>query len=172
LPRPRNSISPASSASRWISLLTYSVDPYTLEAQVIQDNLAQAGIAVTIDARETATAIDAALAGDFDLYLARYGMFDGSTLAGLFRTAQTEAQASALRLNDPELDRLLDEADQEVDLEKRKDLYRQVQELLARSLTTFTLYSLEGDLFHAKRIGGIEFNRDGSLQFTELTATP
>lgn len=153
-----------------LSLLTFSVDPYTLEAQIVQDNLAQAGIAVTIDARETATAIDAALAGDFDLYLARYGMFDGSTLAGLFRTAQTEAQTSALRLNDPELDALLDAADAETDLVARADLYRQVQELLARSMRTFTLYSLDGVMFYADRISDVEFNRDGSLQFSELGA--
>jgi peptide/nickel transport system substrate-binding protein len=151
-----------------LSLLTFSVDPYTSEAQIVQDNLAQAGIAVKIDARETSTAITAALAGEFDLYLARYGMFDGSTLAGLFKTAATDAQKSALRLNDPELDRLLDEGDTEVDLEKRKVIYKQVQELLAKSMTTFTLYSLEGDLFHAKRISNIEFNRDGSLQVNDL----
>jgi peptide/nickel transport system substrate-binding protein len=151
-----------------LSLLTFSVDPYTSEAQIVQDNLAQAGIAVKIDARETATAITAALAGEFDLYLARYGMFDGSTLAGLFKTAATDAQKSALRHNDPELDALLNAGDAEVDLEKRKVIYKQVQENLAKSMRTFTLYSLEGDLFHAKRISTIEFNRDGSLQLTEL----
>lgn len=91
-------------------------------------------------------------------------------MAGLFRTVRTEAQTSALRLNDPELDALLDAADEEVDLEARADLYRQAQELLARSMRTFTLYSLDGILFHADRISDIEFNRDGSLQFTELAA--
>ena len=135
-----------------LSLLTFAVDPYTSEAQIVQDNLAQAGIGVKIDARETATAITAALAGDFDLYLARYGMFDGSTLAGLFKTAATEAQKSALRHDDPELDALLEQGDTETDLAKRKEIYKQVQENLARSMRTFTLYSLEGDLFHAKRI--------------------
>ena len=96
-----------------LSLLTFAVDPYTSEAQIVQDNLAQAGIGVKIDARETATAITAALAGEFDLYLARYGMFDGSTLAGLFKTAATEAQKSALRHDDPELDALLEQGDTE-----------------------------------------------------------
>jgi peptide/nickel transport system substrate-binding protein len=153
-----------------LSLLTFAVDPYKAEAQVVQDNLSEAGITVKIDARETGTAVNAALAGDFDLYLARYGMFDGSTLAGLFRSPTTDAQKSALRLNDPELDRLLDTADQEVDLVKRKALYSQVQQLLAKSLTTFTLYSLEGDIFYAKRIDNLKFNQDGSIKFTELTA--
>ncbi len=151
-----------------LSLLTFAVDPYKGEAQVIQDVLSEAGIAVKIDARETGTAVKAALAGDFDLYLARYGMFDGSTLAGLFRTAKTDAQKSALRVNDPQIDNLLDTADQEVDLVKRKQLYVEVQQLLAKSLTTFTLYSLQGDIFFAKKISNLKFNQDGSLKFTEI----
>lgn len=154
-------------------LVTFSVDPYRQEAVLVQDYLRQAGFEMEIRAVEVATAISEVRAGNHDLYLARYGMFDAGTLRNLFHSENTPTVNpngnNITFYDDPVLDALLEEGGQETDPARRIEIYSEAQRQLASAMSTFALYEAQALLLFQPGVDGVAIHQDGALKLSELT---
>ena len=153
-------------------LVTFSVDPYRQEAVLVQDYLRQAGFQVEIRAIEVASAISEVRAGNHDLYLARYGMFDAGTLRNLFHSGNTPTVNptgnNITFYDDPVLDALLEEGGQETDPARRIEIYSEAQRQLASAMSTFALYEAQALLLFQPGVEGVAIHQDGALKLSEL----
>ena len=159
-----------------LELVTFAVDPYRQEAVLVQDYLSQAGFEVNINALEVPTAISEVRAGNHDLYLARYGLFDAGTLRNLFHSEGTPTinpNGNNITFNvDPVLDDLLEQGAEETDPEARKAIYAQAQRQLASANATFVLYEAQALLLFQPDISGVAIHQDGALKLSELLKQP
>lgn len=157
-----------------MQLVTFSVDPYRQEAVLVQDYLRQAGFEIEIRALEVATAISEVRAGNHDLYLARYGLFDAGTLRNLFHSENTPTvnpNGNNITFNDDaELDALLEAGGAETDPAKRIEIYADAQRQLASAMSTFALYEAQAMLLFQPDISGVGIHQDGALKLSELSA--
>lgn len=99
-------------------------------------------------------------------YVNRIFSKGGDYQAACFRTAHfiepdawrpgltTDDSANLVFYSNPEVDRLLDEARQTADVDERKELYGEAQEITAKEVPALTtLYDLFGNVYDAKKVG-------------------
>jgi peptide/nickel transport system substrate-binding protein len=121
--------------------LTFTIlttnDPVNLRlAQLVQDQLGQIGpVNATIDQVDQTEIINTALGGEFGLNLWRNHPGGDPDTQRIWWYSKTPTGAANFvnfgRINDPEIDRLFDEARSEPDPEARKELYQQVSKVFA-----------------------------------------
>jgi peptide/nickel transport system substrate-binding protein len=118
------------------TLLTTN-DPVNLRlAQLVQDQAQQIGpISATIDQVDQTEIINTALGGNFGLNLWRNHPGGDPDTQRIWWYSKTHTGAANYvnfgRINDPEIDRLFDEARSEPDPEARKELYQQISKIFA-----------------------------------------
>jgi len=67
--------------------------------------------------------------------------------------------------SNPRLDALVDQARKELDQQKRKQIYAEVQYLLAQDLPYIHLWYLDNVLVHTRRVRGLTLNPSGNYDF-------
>lgn len=113
--------------------------------ELIQTQAAEAGFELELTPLDNATALQNQVDGNFDISLGRWsGRVDPD--ANIYRFQHSTGSDNYGKVEDPEIDSLLDQARAEFDMEKRKTLYAQVEEKVRarRSAITFqheVLYS-------------------------------
>jgi peptide/nickel transport system substrate-binding protein len=65
----------------------------------------------------------------------------------------------------PEIDRLIDEGRTTVDQLKRKQIYAQVQQILARDLPYINLWYFDNVVVHSQRVKNLQLNPPGNYDF-------
>ena len=100
-----------------VSLKTSTSEVYRLQAAVIQQDLAQVGIALDVRSSEFATLLGDVLKGNFQMYtLQLVGVTDPDMLRRVFHSAQQPpAGFNRVHYSNAEVDRLIDEAARAVD---------------------------------------------------------
>lgn len=126
--------------------LTYKTstdETAVLQAQILQAMAAEAGIALEIRSHEFATFFQDVQRGAFQVFsLTRTGIDDPDLFALLFHSANVPpAGANRGRYRNPELDRLLDLGARQVEPARRREVYLEVQRILARDLPYVSLFS-------------------------------
>ncbi|MGY6633666.1 MAG: ABC transporter substrate-binding protein [Alkalilacustris sp.] len=107
--------------------------------QVIQSMVAEAGFDVSLRATEFATLLQAQTAGDYEItQLGWSGRTDPDGNLHAFVTC--EGGLNGTDFCDPEVDRLLNAARAASDMEERKALYAEAQEILMEALPIIYLY--------------------------------
>ena len=102
--------------------LSYATDPTTKAiAEEVKAQLADVGVEVVIDEKDQATLIAQAIAGDFNILLFRN--HPGADPDTQYNWWHTGSPVNLGKINDPEIDRLLDEGRSEPDPAKRKTIY-------------------------------------------------
>jgi peptide/nickel transport system substrate-binding protein len=105
---------------------------------IIQDQLARIGIRVVLDVVEPAVFLSAIRKGVFQLYSSNWvGIADASIL---FRTLRSGQPDNRVKYANPEMDRILDLASAEPDDQRRIELSRKAQSLMAEDLPYFPLW--------------------------------
>lgn len=123
-------------------------------AQIIRYFLGKIGIDVDIDVVEPAVFLASVRKGAFELYSSRWlGISDGSIL---FRTLRSGRPDNRAGYSDPAMDRLLDEANSEIDLKKRAALLAQAQERMADELPYFPLWYWKTTAILRKGLTGLD----------------
>jgi peptide/nickel transport system substrate-binding protein len=67
--------------------------------------------------------------------------------------------------SNPKVDALIDKARREIDLQARKPLYAEVQNLLADDLPYINLWYLDNVLVHTNRVRNLKLNPAGNYDF-------
>lgn len=126
-----------------LTLKTSTAEAYRVQAAVIQDNLADVGIALEIRSYEFATLFADVVRGNVQLYTLQFvGITDPDMLRRVFHSSQVPPNGfNRGGYANPEVDRLIDEATVAVDETQRRALYQQVQRLVAADLPLVGLWA-------------------------------
>ena len=133
-------------------------------ATVIQEQLRQVGISVGIQSLEWGTFFSDIKKGNFQIYsLTWVGIADPDIFPHAFHSRSAPPDgANRGGYSDAELDRLTEAARREPSREKRREMYRRVQRILARDLPVFPLWAGRNLLVRDRRLAGFLLTPDES----------
>jgi peptide/nickel transport system substrate-binding protein len=159
-PRPRLSLSlKVSSATEF----------NRLQAAVIQQNLRQAGIDLDVRTYEFATLYADIIKGNFQIYSLQWAggaTADPDILRRVFHSQQIPpAGFNRGHLNDPDLDRLLDEATRATDIEERRVRYGMVQQRVAELAPYISLWTETNIVVSDPGLQGIRLSPQADFTF-------
>src|SRR5262249_47759361 len=134
---------------------TATDDTGRLLAAVLQQQLREVGISMDIRSNEFATFYSDVIKGNFQMYSLRWigGNNDPDILNFVFHSTMFPPNgANRGRYANPEVDRLIDFARREIDTEKRKEAYQEIQRIVAKDLPYVSLFYVDNVAVFNKRI--------------------
>jgi peptide/nickel transport system substrate-binding protein len=140
-------------------------------SQVIQNQLKEIGIPVEIETAELNTMLQQLQLGQFQMTTARWvgGNQDPIFLRDLFASSEIpsdkRASRNRSRYSNQEFDRIVDQAVNEIDREKAKQLYVQAQEIISRDVPLLPLWYPANLVVAAKGVGNIKVEGSGDWTF-------
>jgi ABC-type transport system substrate-binding protein len=140
--------------------LTYNAGftRYPGEAEMVAGQLKQAGIDMVLDPKEEAVARKAEQDGSYELTFSQYYMKPENDWAYWLHT---KGRPNTKGANDPELDRMIDQQNTELDVEKRKGEWIAIQRYLLDKLYTVPLVTQVGFVVYQPYVHGWGDNRAG-----------
>jgi len=125
-----------------LSLKTSTAEQYRLQAAVIQQNLAEVGIAVDVRSYEFASLMDDVRRGNVQMYTLQWvGVTDPDMLRRAFHSSQVPPSGfNRGYYKNPEVDRLIDAASVSLDEAERRRLYQEAQRLIAADVPYVSLW--------------------------------
>ncbi|MGB8480265.1 MAG: ABC transporter substrate-binding protein [Acidobacteriaceae bacterium] len=143
-------------------------------AMTLQQQLRAVGIALEVRSFEFATFYSDISHGSFGMYSLRW--IGGNEDPDIFRYAFASSSVPPHGVNrgdysNTQVDQLLQAAASESDQAKRRILYVQVQQILAKEMPTLPLWFIDSVVIYNRRISGVEASPSGNFYFLE-TAVP
>ena len=140
-------------------------------AQAIQNSLAAVGLNVQIETLDPGTLRTQLAQGQFQMNTGVWigGNQDPIFLKDLFTTGRIPGPGVACcnrsRYSNPEVDKLLEDAINEIDREKAKELYIRAWGTISNELPLFPLWYPSNMVVSNKRIGNVKMNPSGDWTF-------
>ena len=156
-----------------LTMKTSTEESSRLMAAIFQQQLREVGIALDIRSFESATFFADVTRGEFQVYSLRWigGNQDPDIFDLVFNSDRFPPRgANRGFYSNPRVDELIGQARRELDLGKRKLLYAEVQQILARDLPYVDLWYFDNVLVYSRRVHGIVMNPSGNYDFLK-TAT-
>lgn len=141
-------------------------------AQIVQANLKDIGLNIDIEILEWGAYLEKTIRGDHELFLLGFGASTGDAdyaLYPLFHSKNQGAPGNRSFYSNGKIDNLLDEARRELKVEKRKELYTEVQNILQDELPILTLYYDFQTIGTSKNIEGIKVHPSGASDFKNIS---
>lgn len=134
---------PAGQPRLRLTLKTSTAEAYRLQAAVIQQNLAEVGVALDVRSYEFATLMSDVIRGNVQLYTLQYvGVTDPDMLRRAFHSTQVPPFGfNRGHYSNPEVDALIDRASESLDESERRRLYGRVQQLVAADAPYISLWA-------------------------------
>jgi peptide/nickel transport system substrate-binding protein len=123
------------------------------EAQLIKEQLAKAGISGTLQQEDQTSFINTALGGNFSLLLWRN--HPGDDPDGQYVWWYTGSPVNFGKINDPQLQSLLDQGRTETDATKRKSIYEQVNKIFGSKVYNVWAYYEDWDIMSNAKVQGL-----------------
>ena len=141
-----------------------------LLAAVLQQQLGRVGIALDIRSNEFATFYADIVRGAFQMYSLYW--IGGNEQPDIFSLVFSSARfppngANRGRYSNPQLDALLNDADQSSNMARRRADYVEAQQILARDLPSVPLWYLDTLVVHNRRLTNVVPEPSGSYTFLE-----
>jgi peptide/nickel transport system substrate-binding protein len=151
-----------------LTMKTSTEESTRLLAAVLQQQLAKVGIALDIRTYEYATFYADVQKGAFQMYSLRW--IGGNEDPDIFEHVFYSASIPPKRANrgyyfDPRVDQLIDEGRTETDQNKRKQIYAELQQILARDLPYINLWYFDNVLVHSRRVSNVQSSLSGNYEF-------
>jgi peptide/nickel transport system substrate-binding protein len=154
---------------RFHLMMKTSTDENTrLMVAVLQQQLRLVQIQLDVRTYEFGTFFADVSRGAFQFYSLRWigGNEDPDIFEYAFHSSKfTPNGANRSFYSNPQVDALIDRALSELDQSKRKQLYAQLQRILAEDLPSIYLWYLDNILVHAKRVANLSLNPPGNYDF-------
>lgn len=134
-------------------------------AQIIQSNLKEIGIEVSIQVLELSSFLQFTANGQHDMLIGLWYVSTGDADYGyypLLHSTSAGAVGNRSFYNNPEVDRLLDEARTTSDVKKREENYIKVQEIISDEVPLFPLDYKVYIIGMNKKVEGFIFNANGN----------
>lgn len=133
-------------------------------AVIIQDQLKQVGIDVAIETLEWGAYLDRTAAGEHDLFLLGWGTVTRDPDYGIAELVSTEtmgAPGNRSFYSNKKVDELLEKGKVELNIEKRKEIYKQIQEILRKDIPMYIICYPTQNIVTKKNIEGIKVSPAG-----------
>jgi peptide/nickel transport system substrate-binding protein len=151
-----------------MTMKTSTEESTRLMAAVLQQQLREVGIALDIRTFENATFFSDVTRGTFQFYSLRWvgGNEDPDIFEYIFHSAKFPPNgANRGYYRNPRVDALIDQARTELDQNTRKQLYAEIQQILAEELPYIDLWYQDNVLVHSKRVRNLTLNPSGNYDF-------
>ena len=139
-----------------------------LIAAVVQQQLRDVGIALDIRTFEFATFFSDVTRGAYQLHSLRWvgGNEDPDIFEYVFHSAKFSPHgANRTYYANPRVDTLIDQARGELDQNARRQIYNEIQQILAEDLPYINLWYFENVMVHTKRVRNLTLNPPGNYGF-------
>lgn len=140
---------------------------YTIEgprkkmAEIIQANLKEIGLIIDVQVLEWGTMLDFARKGNLDTFILGWTSIPADADIGLYSLTYSKNFGSGGNYsfyNNNRVDVLLENAREERNMQQRKDLYKEIQEILYEELPLIPLYHPYNNAVISKDIKGFELD--------------
>ncbi len=150
-----------------LTLKTSTAEAYRLQAAVIQQNLADAGIALDVRSYEFATLMTDVVRGNVQLYTLQYvGVTDPDMLRRAFLSTQTPPVGfNRGHYRNPDVDALLGRASTALDETERRELYREIQRIVAADAPYISLWAKTNVAVSQRDLEGITLSPIADFTF-------
>jgi peptide/nickel transport system substrate-binding protein len=151
-----------------LSMKTSTEESTRLMAAVIQQQLRDVGIVLDIRTFEFATFFSDVTRGAYQLHSLRWvgGNEDPDIFEYVFHSAKFSPHgANRTYYANPRVDALIDQARGEVDQDARKQIYAEIQRILADDLPYINLWYVENVMVHTRRVRNLTLNPPGDYDF-------
>jgi peptide/nickel transport system substrate-binding protein len=151
-----------------LTMKTSTEEATRLLAAVLQQQLHEVGVALDIRTFEFATFFSDITRGEYQVHSLRWvgGNEDPDIFEYVFHSARfTPRGANRTFYANPRLDALIDQARSELDLNTRKQLYAEIQSILAEDVPYVDLWYLDNVLVASKRVKNLTLNPAGNYDF-------
>ena len=111
-------------------------------AVILQDQLKQIGIDLAIETVEWGAFLDGTARGDHEMFLLGWGTVTRDPDYGIYELVSTTTMGSAGNrsfYSNPTVDKLLEEGRTELDPEKRKAIYKEIQEIIRKDIPMYMI---------------------------------
>jgi peptide/nickel transport system substrate-binding protein len=139
-----------------------------LMAAILQQQLAESGIALEIRSFESATFLADVAKGAFQFYSLRWigGNQDPDMFEAAFHSSKFPPNGSNRgHYANPRVDALIDQGRRTLDQERRKAIYAELQTILATDLPYVHLWYIDNVVVHTRRVRGLTLNPSGNYDF-------
>jgi len=154
---------------RFHLMMKTSTDENTrLMVAVLQQQLRRVQVQLDVRSYEFGTFFADVSRGAFQFYSLRWigGNEDPDIFEYAFHSSKfTPNGANRSFYSNPKVDALIDQALSELDQGRRKQLYAQLQRILAEDLPSINLWYLDNVLVHSRRVTNISLNPPGNYDF-------
>lgn len=109
-------------------------------AVILQDQLKQVGIDVAVETLEWGAYLDGTARGDHDMFILGWGTVTRDPDYGINALVSTATHGGAGNrtfYSNPKVDELLEAGKSELDIEKRKAIYKEIQEIIRKELPMY-----------------------------------
>jgi peptide/nickel transport system substrate-binding protein len=157
-----------------LTLKSSNIEFNRLQAALVQQNLRDIGIALEVRTYEFATLYADVLAGNFQLYFLQWtggSVADPDILRRVFHSKQVPPVGfNRGYYRNPDVDRLLDEANATVEEERRLELFQQVQRIVARDVPYVSLWYKTNCAVAQRSLTGVRLTPLADLDFLRHVA--
>ncbi len=159
---------PHNSVRFHLTMKTGTEESSRLLAAVLQQQLRDVGIALDIRTYEFATFLADVTSGAFQVYSLRW--IGGNEDPDIFDTAFHSRNFPPAGRNrsfysNPRVDSLIDQARRDTDQDIRKQLYAELQQILAKDVPAINLFYVDNVLVHTRRVRNVTLNPSGNYDF-------
>jgi ABC-type transport system substrate-binding protein len=154
-----------------LTLKTSTDESVRLLAEVLKEQWKKVGVDLELKPMELATFFSDLTRGSFQLATLRWvgGNNDPDLFFGYVFSSKKFPPAGANRghYHNEKLDALIDQAQVEMDMEKRRKLFSQIQKIVAEDVPYVSLWYHDNICVHRDRISNIELSPSGDYDFLE-----
>ena len=152
-----------------LTLKTSTSETYRVQAAVIQRDLADVGIALELRSMEFATLFGDIINGNVQLYTLQWvGVTDPDMLRRVLHSREVSpGGVNRGHYRNAEVDALLDRATRSTDDAERKELYAQVQRIVARDAPYIGLWYKTNVIIYQPELEGVSLSPIGDYTFLQ-----
>lgn len=157
-----------------VTLKVSNVEFSRLQSAVIQQDLRQVGVAVDVRTYEFATMYADVLAGNFQMFTLQWAsgaLADPDILRRVFHSSQSPpAGFNRGFYSNPGVDALLDEATAATDDDRRRDVFAEVQRIVAKEVPYISLWHIRNVVVAQRTLVGISLTPIADFLFLKDVA--
>jgi peptide/nickel transport system substrate-binding protein len=155
-----------------LTLKTSTAEASRLQAAVLQQQLAEVGVALDLRSYEFATLMADVVRGNVQLYLLQFvGVTDPDMLRRLFHSAQVPPEGvNRGHYRSPEVDRLIEAAASALDRPTRRAFYQAAQRRIAADVPVISLWAKTNVVVAQVSLTGITLSPTADFSFLQHVA--
>jgi peptide/nickel transport system substrate-binding protein len=139
--------------------------PFDQYGQILQNDLSELGIEVTIENEEQAAYLADLRAGKWEMAGMLFPATDPDVLYVIGASASIDAAWNTARYNNPEVDALLNEGRTTLDQEQRAEIYHQIQQTFLEDMPYIPFYQIEEPFIVLSQFKDVKTDAQGFFDF-------